>query len=85
MAMDMLADPTGSWNVRSVALEAIMKMSLPDTVQHIDITRHELDLKWVICVDISGVKGSIEIVEEFMPDEYVFPIKEVLDKIRAFL
>jgi hypothetical protein len=81
----MLVDPVASWNVRPVALEAIMKMSLPDTVQHIDITRHELNLQWIVCVHITGVEGSIAIVEKFMPDEYIFPIKDVLDKIRAFL
>jgi hypothetical protein len=81
----MLAESGVSWGVRAAALEAVMKMSLPDQVQRISIYRDDCYDRWLVTLQISGMEGLIEIKESYSEDGMVFPIKNVLDKIRAFL
>jgi hypothetical protein len=81
----MLADGRPRWDTKVVALEAIMMMSLPDRVQHINIMLGEQGLQWIVNVHIKDIVGPITIIEALRPDIREFPIKNVLDKIRAFL
>jgi hypothetical protein len=76
----MLADRHISWAAKAAALEAIIKMSLPDKVTRIGIVRFTDG--WVVTAYIKEM-GSVDIIEEGSSEE--FPIKNVLDKLRMFL